>query len=301
MPMKKLLTATLVILVHVGLYAQTYQPFPLDETSEWRAQRSMLMPPCWDTWWLNYHISGQLTQGGKEYHIIAYDGMFNSQPTSNSGNPLCPNSMVDTSGIAGLIRAEEGKYYTAQIGEDYEQVYLDFTLMPGDTLWEVGQFPFVVDSVDMVDVNGRPCIRQWFCANESDTVCNYMWAIEGIGHTHGFLNSMYHFESNGHFLCYREHQVQVYPLSEWSCIIPSVETESLLSSTIVFPNPTEGLVRIDVTTPCRFQMMDAIGRVIFSGSTDGAFELDISSHPRGIYTVVLTYQGAVWSSRVVRL
>lgn len=299
--MKKLLTATLVIIVHVGLYAQTYQPFPLHETSEWRAQSSMLNPPCWDTWWLNYHISGQLTQGGKEYHVIAYNGVFRSQSTLNGETPLCLDSFVDTSGIAGLMRAEGGRYYTAQIGVESEKLYLDFTLLPGDTLWDYWHFPFVVGAVDTVDVNGRPCIRQWFCADESDTVCNYLWAIEGIGHTHGFLNSMYHFESGGQFMCYRENQVQVFPESGGSCIILSDNETPVLSAATVFPNPTEGLVRIDVTTPCRFQMMDAMGRVIFSGSNDGAFELDISSHPRGIYTVVLTYPGAVWSSRVVRL
>jgi hypothetical protein len=298
--MNKFIIAALGILAPVCILAQTYQPFPLNQTSEWRAQSSILMPPCWDTYWLNYHISGLLTQSGKEYQIIAFNGIYHSQAASPNENPSCSNSFVDTSGIAGLMRAEEGKYYIAQVGVEGEQLYLDFTLTPGDTLWDLGQFPFVVDSADMVDVNGRSCIRQWFCADEFDTECNNLWAIEGIGHSYGFLNSLYHFESGGSFMCYRENHIQVYPVGAESCIILSEDTAPISSGFRVYPNPTDGIVRIDANTPCQYQVSDALGRSIFSGSTDNSVEIDFSRYPKGIYTIVLTEKGRVRSARAVR-
>lgn len=76
--------------------------------------------------------------------------------------------------------------------------------------------------------------------------------------------------------------------------------ESLLANLKVYPNPSNGILMIELEGDFSFELMDARGRLVESGSTSNSVELNIVNYNSGIYFVNVTSNEMSTTIRVVK-
>ena len=291
----KHLALFLLVCCSMGAFAQNWAPFPLDETSEWRVGVGWLTGGgCYVNEQYRYYVSDTVFQQGHEYFEISMSGVHWSQWT-NVGSNSCIVAPYSISGTGLLLRAEGGKIYQAlQAGEE---VLFDFTLNSGDTLFDSIGFACVIDSVDQVDVNGTMCKRMWTVdGNFPEPV----WIVENVGHSNGFFfDPIYQFE-NGGALCYRENGVPILQ-SEFSnaCEILSAP-EVAVARIELSPNPSTGIFQIQTTATLVFRIYDLFGRIVLDGHAQGSSEIDLTSHPNGIYLISFESEKGISTAKLVK-
>ncbi|MFT4526851.1 MAG: hypothetical protein ACI85F_003031 [Bacteroidia bacterium] len=294
----KALFLFLTICFSCSVSAQTWAPFPLDETSEWRVENTWLTgEECVITEHYNYYVSGQQTHEGNEYHEISYDGIRWSQAAMPPDPPCITWPPIPISGVRGLLRAEEGKIYQASTNGEF--VLYDFTMEVGDTVQGFNT-TFRVDSIDQLLVNDDPCKRFWVVEGIWQGFSDQpIWIVENVGHQHGLFESMYQFENSSN-LCYRENGTPlVYNPFSQACSITSIEDEQI-DKMLVSPNPTTGIFRIETPQKSTYRIYDLFGRMIKQGQTTGASEIDLSSAPSGIYLISVENEKGVSTSKLLK-
>lgn len=69
----------------------------------------------------------------------------------------------------------------------------------------------------------------------------------------------------------------------------------------VFPNPTNGIIRIEGEKPFKFDIFDITGRLMLSKSNQKPNHyIDISNYPKGIYLVRINSGAAITTKRIVK-
>ena len=69
----------------------------------------------------------------------------------------------------------------------------------------------------------------------------------------------------------------------------------------VYPNPTKGLLTIELTTTSKVVVTNAIGQLVFDATLEsGAHHLDIQDQPTGIYIVKVTENNKQQALKVIK-
>ena len=109
----KALFLFLTICFSLSVSAQTWAPFPLDQTSEWREQLGFLGPDpsgtCSDYYYRNYKVVDTVQQNGNEYFDLGFTERFWVTTVLQPCSTAYQWPGVLSSGSAGLFRAENGK------------------------------------------------------------------------------------------------------------------------------------------------------------------------------------------------
>ena len=64
----------------------------------------------------------------------------------------------------------------------------------------------------------------------------------------------------------------------------------------IYPNPTEGKLYMKsgmVTVQLDIRITNGLGQMVHAGCLPGTSEIDLSDYPRGLYCVLVLYDGAV--------
>lgn len=259
-------------------FSQSWAPFPLDETSEWRVSNGWLSGEgCLVQQQYSYSLGGQIVQNGHTYHQLYFSGIHWSQWTSVGSNAcvIWPPEPLEE-GPSYAVRVEDGKMYLAN--PTGEELLYDFTLEVGDTTNGFG-VEYVVDSIDQISLNQHVCKRMWVTANYLDS--EPIWIIENVGHSHGLFETMYEFE-NSSSLCYREDGIPLVFRHGGECSILSVSEEEE-SDFLVSPNPSSGIYNLSVQQQFNYQVFDLLGNMVLQGSGYGSSSIDLTEQPDGIY------------------
>lgn len=281
--MKQLLL-TLCILAGTILYGQSFVPIPADSTSQWRIYRGYFDGICLDTYNSLYYVGDTMVHNGNVFYKIYETGEFRKIIGIAPGP--CSGTYNYSDVYRGAIRSENGKTYSLDDNNE-EQLLMDVTLDVGDTLNSYISFGLIVESIDSVLVGSEYRKRFNFSNGE---ICN--WMIEGIGHDAGLFEPMYfHMEFYSEFYCYAENNSPLF--GDLECIL-NVGTEELpipVNELTVYPNPTEGLLKVDVASSGEniesYRLYDIYGRMkienLIEHQNNSGFEIDMSALPKGIY------------------
>lgn len=293
----KLLVSLALLFCSIGAFAQTWAPFPLDETSEWRERFGFLAPDpsgtCFDNYYRNYEVVDTVQLNGNEYFDLGFTERFwvtwVFQPCSTAYQ--WPG--VLSSGSAGLFRADNGKLL--MLDDTNEVVFFDFTSAVGDTVEDPFHGTYVVDSVDQVIVGDNVCRR----LRTHGWEMNPIWIIENIGHARGLFGYIHFFENDGS-LCYLENQVPLASGGAYNaCVAVGINSpEGPLVK--LSPNPSTGIFRIETPQKSNYSIYDAFGRLVKDGQLDGASEIDISSQPNGIYLITIESEKGLHFEKLVK-
>lgn len=76
------------------------------------------------------------------------------------------------------------------------------------------------------------------------------------------------------------------------CFVSDIE--SIWSNELtIFPNPGSGKIQVSGVTDFTYSLVDAMGRVVGTGLSDGSGIIDVSPFPNGVYTVLIEAAGQV--------
>ncbi|MBL4586785.1 MAG: T9SS type A sorting domain-containing protein [Flavobacteriales bacterium] len=279
-----------LLIVSGTVSAQTYAPFPLDETSEWRVWNAYGFDPCVINKALKYYIDGDTVLNGNTYQVINYSGV--TYPTPGIGQN-CTDAPIPISGFKTFMRAENGIYYTSVDGIN-EQVLFDFTLNIGDFFEGVE-----IDSSDYVNVNGISCKRLWLTL-----IGNYpevLWIMEGIGHSNGLFEDMIdHVEYLSDLLCYSENSIPLFFGEEGGCDMTISVAELSKEMFTISPNPTTGKFFIQTDRKSIYRVFDLFGRVLEEGKLVGQSEIDLTDQPNGVYFLSLQTERQAHSVKIIK-
>ncbi|MFT4526852.1 MAG: hypothetical protein ACI85F_003032 [Bacteroidia bacterium] len=284
----------LLTVVSISCGAQTWAPFPLDGTSEWRETQGYRTGNfCWAQYERNLSVGDVVTFDGQDYTEINFSGVQWRESIEGQSTPeVCDQPLASIVGVAGYVRAENGRYYNYT--GSVEELLFDFTLSEGDTMW----FPesvAIVDSVDLVVVNGQSLKRLFYEPGTS----GLLWSIEGIGHNLGFLQPVINFEGFSELNCYRENGTISYPENVSECSIVSVSEDSKHSLS-VSPNPSTGIFRIETSQKSTIKIYDLYGRLVLQDLLNGSSEIDISSEPSGVYLIMVENEQGLSTTKLVK-
>jgi hypothetical protein len=225
-----------------------------------------------------------------------------------------------------LIRSDtEGRGFIRGSGDTIDYLVGDLSAGPGDTVrdvlildgswftWENGlrpTFDVVVDSIVVVERWGVSVTRHFLhevtfwnpdVASSSFNPRRFFWQV-AMGTSHGLVLSMDASMGGFYMLeCVTTGDSTVlswyfsgsdfppwgYPPGGPACCAPwDVGIgEHLFNQRFVSENPSTGLFRLNTTAPIAVEVFDAQGRAI---AAIRANELDLSAHPPGPYTAVVT-------------
>ncbi|MBL4586786.1 MAG: T9SS type A sorting domain-containing protein [Flavobacteriales bacterium] len=281
-----------LLIVSGTVSAQTYAPFPLDETSEWRIERYWLSVSCVIDQSLKYYVAEDTVLDGKEYRAIRLVGKEYQSP-GPSLDPQCSVPPYTIAGLKRFMRMENGVYYSSLNGLT-ESVLFDFSLGPGDFFEG-----FEIDSVDLVDVNGTSCRRQWLNPNgiEPDPI----WIIEGVGHAKGLFEPMFDglgFSST--LMCYSENNIPLIFGENENCDMTISVAELSKEMFTVSPNPSSGVFRIRSLPKARYRIFNLFGRSVQAGQLSGSTEIDITNEPSGIYLLQIRTDAGQQTVKIVK-
>jgi len=281
----KLLFSILLVLLSINGFAQNWAPFPLSETSTWTenyGQHSIY--GTWNRYQYNCYVAGTNSFSGNEYFRIDYTGL----KTSTSMGAAFPESHQSISGTRGYIRQDSGVYYTWGPGED---VWFDFNVSEGDTVREY----LVVDSIAMIDVGGASCRK----VHLRDEWSESHWIIEGVGHSGGLFNPIYHEFTSGS-LCYKENDIPLVYSHQNNCDLLSSIDGLEVNQVYVSPNPSTGIFNLDFQEQFTVQVYDLFGKLVLEGNSSGQTSIDLTAQPSGIYLLKVYSQNGISSVRLAK-
>ncbi|MBP9151853.1 MAG: T9SS type A sorting domain-containing protein [Flavobacteriales bacterium] len=294
--MKRLFVILLLLTSICSANAQNWAPFPLDATSEWRTHRH------WEGSGIgcdgynqkSHYVGDTVIFQGHIFQEIHYVGMQWNNCSPWHGGEL----LHEISGVSGVMRAESGVYYRLVSG--IESVIIDFSANVGDT---VPNSSMIIDSMDIVNVNGASCKRLWLSNYHYYYSGHYPhWIIEGVGHLNGTILDEFELYYEEQQLCYLEDgMLATYDGSDISaCWIVSVEEEPVQIPFHIIQNPSSGIYRIETSQTSSYRVYDLFGRIITQGQLNGTSELDLTSQPNGIYLISVETENGISTSKLVK-
>lgn len=259
--MKRLILITLVILISVHNYGQSYHPLP-DSNAKWciMYNNGVIPPPIWTytNYWETYY-SGDTTILNQEYKRIE----------KTEFDIFCLNTVISGPDYIGAIRDDtilKQVFYIPE-GDSEEKLIYDFNLGVGDTLISPLNFnqPLIVDNVDSVLIKNEYHKRIWFQYGEATI-------IEGIGSVTGIVEELVAFEG-GSFLCamyvdtsliYPDHPCNLSATD--TCLTSNIESQFNDSEFSIFPNPAKDHFQIKISSEIllhhpRLEIISITGRI----------------------------------------
>lgn len=157
--------------------------------------------------------------------------------------------------------------------------------------------------------NQYDALSPWgFTPYEFDIYNPFLTRIcEKIGNMHGYLlpEVYYEFdnEEGGKLRCYSDNTVSV-SFSDKQCDhieIVSID-ESQFEDVEIFPNPTEGKIKIELKHDYNtINIYDNFGRVILSCQTNNnSLNLDLSDYPSGLYLIFISNETDSYFKRIIK-
>jgi len=288
--MKKLLVLIFVLVAVTSVTAQNYFPMP-DSNAVWRTN------------WSNLGCTNLGLPGSMYQYLLTGDTIINNQnyvKIERTGfiSPYCPPYSYGRQiiGYQGAYRNDvaEKKVYYVFPDSTNEILLYDFSLAVGDTIKGYFATPNVticqdlkVSSVDTIVLNNQQRRR----LNVTGSFCGYDF-IEGIGSTHGLLESPQTMEEAGELICFTQNDTLIYLSNPFeTCEIISSSEEFVKPDNIkIHPNPVKGSFTITIShieNPVTIEIYDLMGVCwlkrtnIVSNQT----QIDVSSLPAGLYIV----------------
>lgn len=132
--------------------------------------------------------------------------------------------------------------------------------------------------------------------------------VERIGPLRGFMNhylccAFDCWQRKGNFSCYWDDTFPVYSDPELNyCNINTVGLveEGDPVTVTIFPNPTNGIVRIQASGKAELQIFNMTGEIVFTKDDHSGSEIDLGFLPPGIYTVSVKSRDSIHRAKLIK-
>ncbi|MDZ4751983.1 MAG: T9SS type A sorting domain-containing protein [Flavobacteriales bacterium] len=222
-----------------------------------------------------------------------------------------------------LIREDSGKYFHRMDALHSEQLWFDFTLEVGDTiylqhcyqdiLWEIiAPEQLTVLSIEPTSLDNGSIRQKWTLQYSDNLSGMYLMTeewIEGIGSTHlGWYKPLAQtcVDSGYNMRCYYENEEWVDAFGAFGgtvsdtncCDIVGIH-EITLSNFNLFPNPTPNELNVQSsTTISLIEIFNPTGRVVYSVQPNSPqTKLTLESFPSGLYFMTVTTENGNVATR----
>ncbi len=284
--MKKLILISLVTIISVHNYGQSYHPLP-DSNAKWCIEYNnhVIPPPIW--WYTNYwetYYSGDTTILNQEYKKIektVYD-------------IFCLNTIISGPDYIGAIRDDiiQKKVFYIPPEDSVEKLIYDFNLEVGDTLISYLNFnqPLIVSIVDSILINDEYHKRIQFPYDEAEI-------IEGIGSRTGLIEDLVAFEGGSYLCALYIDTTFIFPdypcnlSSTDTCLTLNVESQFKDSEFSIFPNPAKDQFQINISTEIllhhpRIEIFSITGKIYKNEVlTNEITQINSNDFTSGIYII----------------
>lgn len=201
-------------------------------------------------------------------------------------------TLLDTLSNDIFMKSDSNRVYiyTAETNS-FELIY-DFNAIPGDTIQVYcrgGIFPdtnihILIDSVSTIDINGNILNVQYVSQPNIEEYYMFGTIIENIGWT-GYMFPMHSWvdpPTGGALRCFQNDVIGLYHLASFDCDYIATEIETIAESknTQVFPNPTDGVVKINALNIEKIEVINSEGKCLTFETKN---EIDLSTFEQGIY------------------
>ena len=222
---------------------------------------------------------------GLTYKISKQQNILQVNP-----GPFCPPFVVDSNSnityqfLREDTLARKVYIYTPDYYGGSDQLFYDFSLLPGDTLksaYSGNGLTLVLDTiVDFLLGNGET--RKKF---NFGPYGEQLYYIEGIGGANGLLQPLWWFEEFGGYFCVKENSVD---LIGDQCDYPYVGQHEVNEEQVsIYPNPANGYVNIFVPQNYQgsdFRLMNLLGEEVFRHDLNtGSNTFSVSDIIPGVY------------------
>ena len=242
--MKNLILITLVTLISVHNYGQSYHPLP-DSNAKWciKYNNHIIPPPMW--WYTNYwetYYSGDTTILNQDYKKIE----------KTEYDIFCLNTVINGPEYIGAIRDDtiHKQVFYVPNGQSNEELIYDFNLEFEDTLFSYLNWyqPLIVDFVDSVLISNEYHKRIQFQYGEAEI-------IEGIGSRTGIVEELIAFEGGSYLCALYVDTTLIFP--EQPCNLSATDTclttdleqpNHKMSDIDIFPNPAKLHCQINISS-----------------------------------------------------
>lgn len=299
--MKKLILITLITLISVQNYGQSYHPLP-DSNAKWCIEYNnhVIPPPIW--WYTNYwetYYSGDTTIMNQDYKKIE----------KTEYDIFCLNTVINGPEYIGAIRDDtiHKKVFYVPKGQSNEELIYDFNLKPEDTLFSYLNWyqPLIVDLVDSILINNEYHKRILFMYDEAEI-------IEGIGSKTGIVEELVAFEG-GSYLCalyvdttfiFPEHPCNL--SSTDTCLTLTVAPQFKNSEISIFPNPAKNQLQIKISSELllykpRLKIISTNSKICKSQTlTNEITKIDLIGLIPGIYVAqIITENKSILNEKLI--
>ena len=279
-----------------------YHPFP-EGNATWNVIYSLILCPAGPvSAEYTYYLSHDTIINSVNYHSVYMEGVIHQGACYTDG-PL---------GYKGAIRQDTSlkKVFIILTGDTIERVLYDFNVSSiGDTLdmyCDMVCNHYHVTGIDSVLISGNYRRRIWYDCTQ--WINQSLWLIEGIGKSTGFLDACS--EGFGVFTsleCFTQNNQTLYPDSTTLCnLINDVGSPVKYQDMLIYPNPTSGKFTLQSTNQSfnnsTITIYNSLGEIIFQSEIrNQESEIDLSSHPNGIYFVTVIEGDRMAVKKIIKL
>ncbi len=239
------------------------------------------------------------------------------------------DTIIQSKNYTKLYRCGANNDYFGAIGSDSAQVFFipkdsltplkiyDFNLLPGDTLKDIYCLESYGPSLTGIGFQPISSFQMgYLTVSQVDTIETYqglrrmlyvggsgIW-VEGIGNNQGlFWDPFGNISGFGIALecmsvgdsTYFESSWPVYPSAmAGACDLSLVTAEAKQVGMELFPNPSKGILKIELPEPGSLQIYNSSGQMLFQDQEAYRLNLDLSDWPQGLYWVKAGSETCPW-------
>lgn len=281
--------------------AQTnvFHPFP--ENAVWRVDYHHWHPHqdiCSLNYYFHYYLAGDTLLNGTQHRKV-YRSDVIADTISGCNNGLW--SAAPTVGYVGAILEDSvsNKTFFVFSGSATDSLLFNYNLEVGDTLTGILPSGFYFDtvtvsSIDSVWIESSPRKRWHFSPINLPWIVE-PYIIEGIGSSMGLFDQINTFANDfkeRYLVCLKSDNVVVFETdyeSLYGCNFVSIpEVRSKTPDLILYPNPTDGQVKIDtdMKRSLNLEVYNIQGKIIYTESNlNSNSVVDLKGIKSGLYYV----------------
>jgi hypothetical protein len=283
--MKKIITIIILFLIYQNSNAQTYRPF-IRPGLTWDVFQFDGTSICQYSSAVRYFFGNDTVIQGQQYTKVQGWNIISTLP-----NPFCPPYIVvgnsTGSGYSHLLREDTiaKRLYKYDQSSGTDQLLLDFSLVPGDTLYNTLWGPLIIDTILPITLDDGS-VSKIFHLN------SFEFYIEGVGASNGGLTEFVQLSGvwPTELLCVSENHINLFGSPGMCQMITDVAENKTVSVMDIFPNPSNGKIKLTspavYTEALKYCMFNVFGQPIKNGElhfTDDASELNLDDFSEGIY------------------
>jgi hypothetical protein len=276
--MKRIIIAWILLLASVSLHAQTYIPFPTNNTI-----------------WSQRHGNGDTTPSYYYYGLAGKDSIINTLTYHELYQSV--DTIFQASECVGGLREDSmRRVYFYDYATGHERLLYNFMVQPGDTVDTDPGSAGIVSSIDSIDISGVYHRRINFQTYDSSFWLYGSW-VEGIGNISlgGLLGSgmlQPTCDCATDLICFMHDGDWRYhnPLYANTDCMPSQLSVNSVATTMplitVYPNPVTGTGTIrysGIMGTATLRIYTAAGTLLHQYSVNGSGDISISQYPAGMY------------------